>query len=160
MRKINRSLAGRSIRLQLICYISLFIVLPLSIGLVFLDFYLQNVIKDNQIRYDNYTVTQMRDHFDRVIEASNYCVSMMMINSDFLADLRIVNNDQKDYELYSARKGISNRITELENSVLNAIGGKLMILTESGYSISSYSISKTKSEYRDKNWYQDILDNE
>lgn len=159
-RKIAVDFKRKSIRSQLILYIGLFVVLPLCLGLMVLNFYLQRVVKENLMSYSSSSLAQIKDNADQVIEVTNYSASMLMINSEVLERLRIMNGEGEDsYEVHQAKTELSNRILEVESSVLNAFNGKMAILTNSGYLIGSNHLSRSKLEYEGEEWYQDILKN-
>lgn len=149
----------KGIRTQLIVYISIFVVLPLCLGLMVLNIYLQKVMSDSKVRFDSSSLLQIKNNADQIIEVMNYSTSMMMVNRDVLESLRLLGECSDSYELYRARSGLSGRIADLESSVLNAVDGKIAILTSDGYLISSYHLSKTNLDYEKEAWYDTILEN-
>lgn len=149
----------KGIRTQLIVYISIFVVLPLCLGLMVLNIYLQKVMSDSKVRFDSSSLLQIKNNADQIIEVMNYSTSMMMVNRDVLESLRLLGECSDSYELYRARSGLSGRIADLESSVLNAVDGKIAILTSDGYLISSYHLSKTNLDYEKESWYDTILEN-
>ena len=60
-----------------------------------------------------------------------------MINKNTLKNLRILEQDGDSYEIYQAKRELSNDISNVESSVLNAVNGKAAILTKTGYMIGS-----------------------
>ncbi len=59
--------------------------------------------------------------------------SMLMTNKNTLKNLRTLEQDGDSYEIYQAKRELSNDISDVESSVLNAVGGKVVILTKTGY---------------------------
>lgn len=149
----------KSIRSQLIFYMGIFVVFPLCMGLLLLNIYLQSVNNKRVNEYYSSAIQQIKGNADQVIEMVNYTTSMAMINKDILENLQIIADQESEYSTHLARKAILNYILELESTVLNAVSGKIAILTDEGYLISSGNISKTRVEYRDEQWYQRVLDN-
>lgn len=149
----------KGIRTQLIVYISIFVVLPLCLGLMVLNIYLQKVMSDSKVRFDSSSLLQIKNNADQIIEVMNYSTSMMMVNRDVLESLRLLGECSDSYELYRAKSSLSGRIADLESSVLNAVDGKIAILTSDGYLISSYHLSKTNLDYEKEAWYDTILEN-
>ena len=80
-----------------------------------------------------------------------------MINKNTLKNLRILEQDGDSYEIYQAKRELSNDISNVESSVLNAVNGKAAILTKTGYVIGSYTLSKTETDYEKEQWYQEVL---
>lgn len=147
------------IRTQLIVYISIFVVLPLCLGLMVINFYLQKVMNDNKVYFDSSSLLQIKNNADQIIEVMNYSTSMMMVNRDVLENLRLLGEYTDSYELYRAKASLSGRLSDLESSVLNAVDGKIAILTSNGYLISSYNLDKTNIDYENEEWYTSILKN-
>ena len=65
-----------------------------------------------------------------MVEVTNYATSMLMTNKNTLKNLRILEQDGDSYEIYQAKRELSNDISDVESSVLNAVGGKVVILTK------------------------------
>lgn len=137
----------------------LFVVLPLCLALMLLNFYLQKVTTENKINNETDLLSQIRDNTDQMIEVTNYATSMLMTNKNTLKNLRILEQDGDSYEIYQAKRELSNDISDVESSVLNAVGGKVAILTKKGYMIGSYTLSRTETNYEKEQWYQEILEN-
>ena len=150
---------NQSIRRQLTFYMGLFVVLPLCLALMLLNFYLQKVTTENKINNETDLLSQIRDNTDQMIEVTNYATSMLMTNKNTLKNLRILEQDGDSYEIYQAKRELSNDISDVESSVLNAVGGKVAILTKKGYMIGSYTLSRTETNYEKEQWYQEILEN-
>lgn len=150
---------NKSIRIQMIVYMGGFVILPLCLGLMILNIYLQKNISDNKANQQEALMLQIKDNAEQMIEVSNYATSMMMTNSEVLEGLNILENQEDSYEVYRAKVNLSVKISELESSVLNAVGGKIAVLTNSGYLIGSYNLSKTGIEYQGTDWYQQIIKN-
>lgn len=148
-----------SIRSQLIFYIGVFVVFPLCLGLFSLNAYLQKSSQENTMQYYSSVLSQIKDNADQMIEVTNYSTSMAMVDKEILDDLRLLSADNQTYQLYRAKTDISNYLGKLESSVLNAINGKMAILTATDYLIGSNSLSKTKSDYKNEAWYLRILEN-
>lgn len=150
---------NQSIRRQLTFYMGLFVVLPLCLALMLLNFYLQKVTTENKINNETDLLSQIRDNTDQMIEVTNYATSMLMTNKNTLKNLRILEQDGDSYEIYQAKRELPNDISDVESSVLNAVGGKVAILTKKGYMIGSYTLSRTETNYEKEQWYQEILEN-
>ena len=121
---------NQSIRRQLTFYMGLFVVLPLCLALMLLNFYLQKVTTENKINNETDLLSQIRDNTDQMVEVTNYATSMLMTNKNTLKNLRILEQDGDSYEIYQAKRELSNDISDVESSVLNAVGGKVVILTK------------------------------
>ena len=76
-----------------------------------------------------------------------------------LKNLRTLEQDGDSYEIYQAKRELSNDISNVESSVLNAVNGKVAILTKTGYVIGSYALSRTETDYEKEQWYQEVLKN-
>ncbi len=153
------NMQNKSIRIQFILYIGIFVILPLCIALMLLNIYLQRSIMKNKIEYNTTLLFQIKDNADRMIEITNYSTSMMMTNQSILEALYVMENSGESYELYKAKSLLSSKLSELESSVLNAVDGKIAILTKSKYLIGSHNLSKTKINFETQNWYNSILKN-
>ena len=137
---------NQSIRRQLTFYMGLFVVLPLCLALMLLNFYLQKVTTENKINNETDLLSQIRDNTDQMIEVTNYATCMLMTNKNTLKNLRILEQDGDSYEIYQAKRELSNDISDVESSVLNAVGGKVVILTKKG----EKNLGKTGSKYGDR----------
>ena len=156
----NRKNPGnQSIRRQLTFYMGFFVVLPLCLALMLLNFYLQKVTTENKINNETNLLSQIRDNADQMIEVTNYATSMLMTNKNTLKNLRTLEQDGDSYEIYQAKRELSNDISNVESSVLNAVNGKVAILTKTGYVIGSYALSRTETDYEKEQWYQEVLKN-
>ena len=123
---------NQSIRRQLTFYMGFFVVLPLCLALMLLNFYLQKVTTENKINNETNLLSQIRDNADQMIEVTNYATSMLMTNKNTLKNLRTLEQDGDSYEIYQAKRELSNDISKVESSVLNAVNGKVAILTKTG----------------------------
>ena len=157
--RMRRIMKKKTIRLQLIKYIGLFIIFPLCMGLMALNIYLQKITEDNKASYDISAVSQIRENADQMIEIINYATSMMMTNEEVMEDIRDLNGLEDGYRQYQAKSDLAERLSEMESSVLNPVEGKIAVLTSSGYLIGSYNLSRTSVDYKDKEWYRKILAN-
>lgn len=153
------SMQNKSIWIQFMVYTSFFVILPLCLALMLLSGYLRSSITKSKIKYDTTLLSQIKDNADRMIEVTNYSTSMMMTNQRVLEDLHIMEDSEDGYELYKAKTDLSAKLSEVESSVLNAVDGKIAILTKSGYLIGTNNISKTKINYEPEEWYKEILRN-
>lgn len=156
---IHFSLKHKSIRTQLIVYMGCFVVLPLCLALMVLNIYLQRITTENKTGYDTTLLSQIKANADQMIEVTNYSTSMMMTSKSVLENLRTMARSEDSYDLYQAKTQLSARLSEMESSVLNAVGGKIAILTDSGYLIGAHNLSRTSVEYEGENWYQQIRSN-
>lgn len=152
-------LVNKSIRSYLLIYMGVFVVLPLCLAFLFLNFYLQRVNTANKKSSDFTMISQIKDNADQMIEVSNYVTSMMMTNTTVVKDLQKLEAGSEAYEEYLSKEELSDRIMELESSVLNAVGGKLAVLTNKGYLIGAYNISRTNVSYKGEDWFEEILKN-
>ena len=84
---------NQSISRQLTFYMGLFVVLPLCLALMLLNFYLQKVTTENKINNETDLLSQIRDNTDQMIEVTNYATSMLMTNKNTLKNLRILEQD-------------------------------------------------------------------
>lgn len=150
---------NKSIRSHLLIYMGVFVVLPLGLAFMFLNFYLQRVNIANKKNNDYSMISQIKDNSEQMVEVSNYVTSMMMTSPAIIRNLRTLEGGNDTYQEYLAKGELSDRIMELESSVLNAIGAKLAVLTNKGYLIGAYNISQTNVNYNDKEWFDKILEN-
>lgn len=74
---------NQSIRRQLTFYMGLFVVLPLCLALMFLNFYLQKVTTENKINNETDLLSQIRDNTDQMIEVTNYATRRPLKKSFF-----------------------------------------------------------------------------
>mgnify|MGYP000028426705 CR=1 FL=1 len=95
---------NQSIRRQLTFYMGLFVVLPLCLALMLLNFYLQKVTTENKINNETDLLSQIRDNTDQMIEVANYATSMLMTNKNTLKNLRILEQDGVSVRDLSRRK--------------------------------------------------------
>ncbi|MGF6991026.1 two-component system sensor histidine kinase YesM [Lachnospiraceae bacterium PF1-21] len=149
----------KSIRSQLLIYMGVFVMLPMCFALLILNVYLQRVNTANKRNSDISTISQIKDNADQMIEVSNYATSMMMTNQEVINDLRELELNSNSYKTYLSKENLSNKISEIESSVLNAVGGKLALLTNNGYLIGTNNISKTVLFYDEESWFQTIKEN-
>ena len=61
--------------------------------------------------------------------------------------------------MFKAQQNILKQLEDLESASLNAIGVNMAVLTANGQIIGANYRSKTKVEYQDTEWYQNILNN-
>ena len=134
-------------------------ILPLCLGLMALNIYLQKITEENREAYETSAVSQMKANADQMIEIINYATSMMIMNRDVIDDIRVLNSVNDEYEGYNAKNDLSERLQEMESSVLNPVDGKIAVLTDSGYLIGSSNLSKTSVDYKGTKWYGRILEN-
>lgn len=132
---------------------------PLCLGLFILNAYLQKSSRENNIEYYSSVLSQIKDNADQMIEVINYSTSMTMVDKNILENLRRLSANEEGYQVYRARTEISNYLVQMESSVINAVNGKMAMLTDSGYLIGSNSLSKTKLDYKEASWYRRILEN-
>lgn len=149
----------KNIRTQMIRSIGMFVVLPLCVGLLLLNTYLQKFVEQNKETYAASVVTQIQENADKCIETANYITSSMLSNHKLLKNIRTMEATGDPYEKYIGRMEISDWILDIQSSVLNAAGGKMLVLTSDGYLIGSYSRSKTEVVYESRLWYQNIIKN-
>ena len=83
---------NQSIRRQLTFYMGLFVVLPLCLALMLLNFYLQKVTTENKINNETDLLSQIRDNTDQMIEVTNYATSMLMTNKNIVMMLIGIDN--------------------------------------------------------------------
>ncbi|SCP99919.1 Histidine kinase [Anaerobium acetethylicum] len=159
MKKYTINIHKKGIRAHLLVYIGFFVVLPLCLGLIILNFYLQKSMNETQKTYDVSTLSQIKNTMDQILETTNYTTSMLMTNKDMLTDLRTLQSWNEDYGVYTAKRSISAKLSELESSTLNAVGVKIAILTSEGDLIGPHIQSKTEVDYHQKSWYQEIIKN-
>jgi two-component system sensor histidine kinase YesM len=148
-----------SIRSRMIFYIGMYIALPLMAGLIVLNALVQHYITESKESKDSSLLGQMRDSSDRLLESSNYCIGMLLMNQDVLHELKVINDNEDGYDLYRAKKDLSSNISAVESALLNAIGGKIMFLTDNDYLIGTGNIGKTTIDYKNEEWYRRILEN-
>ena len=65
-----------------------------------------------------------------MIEVTNYATSMLMTNKNTLKNLRILEQTGIPTRSIRRKRELSNDISDVESSVLNAVGGKVAILTK------------------------------
>lgn len=95
---------NQSIRRQLTFYMGLFVVLPLCLALMLLNFYLQKVTTENKINNETNLLSQIRDNADQMIEVTNYATSMLMNKQKYAEEPADFRTRRDSYEIYQAEK--------------------------------------------------------
>lgn len=158
MKRWNSSKIG--IRTQFLVFTGVLVILPLCIGLFVLNFYLQNTLTERQKSLAVSTMTQIKNNMDNMLETMNYTTSMLMINEEFLEDMReLFDSEEGSYASFQAQKDISKQLQDLESASLNAVGVSMAVLTEGGRLIGVNYRSRTNVVYQGEEWFQKILDN-
>ena len=150
---------NQSIRRQLTFYMGFFRGAAAVPGFDASEFLSSEGYHGNKINNETNLLSQIRDNADQMIEVTNYATSMLMTNKNTLKNLRTLEQDGDSYEIYQAKRELSNDISNVESSVLNAVNGKVAILTKTGYVIGSYALSRTETDYEKEQWYQEVLKN-
>ena len=147
------------IRISLIRLVSLLVILPLCSMIVFLSMQMSSYLTRKTVQDNETFITQIATNADQFIEVINYATSMLMVNQDTLHHLRTINTSKEGYTHYQARDALSKQLTDIESSIMNAVNGKIAVLTTSGYLISSFNISRADKDYSQEQWYLDTLEN-
>ena len=92
---------NQSIRRQLTFYMGLFVVLPLCLALMLLNFYLQKVTTENKINNETGLLSQIRDNTDQMIEVTNYATSTVSYTHLSFYDIM---NRNREFSLRRVRK--------------------------------------------------------
>lgn len=158
MRWIVRYFSRRSIRTNLLLSVGLLILMPLCVSLVALGIYLRENTIRNTISTNQMLTVQVADAIDNTIYEVNYVTSMLMVDSSMLENMRNVN-EREEYTNYRARRDISQRIVETESSILNAVEGKIVILSANGYLLASNNLGKSPTDFEGEEWYNEVLRN-
>lgn len=161
MKKKDRRKQKPSINANLVRLVSLLVILPLCIVIVFLSFQLSSYLTSQTIRNNEAFLTQIAANDDQLIETVNYATSMLMINNDCMQNLRVIRSDAdvSTYRHYQARDALSRQIRDIENAIMNAVNGKIAILTENGYLITPSNISRSVRDYKSAPWYTEARSN-
>ena len=120
------------IKASLIRLVSLLVILPLCTVIIFLSVQLSSYLTNRIIQNNNAFLSQIATNDDQLIETINYATSMLMINNDCMQNLRIIKTDANvnTYRHYQARDTLSRQIRDIENAIMNAVDGRIAVLTE------------------------------
>ena len=149
------------INASLIRLVSLLVILPLCIVIVLLNLQLSSYLTSRIIQNNDAFLSQIATNDDQLIETINYATSMLMINNDCMQNLRIIKADAevKTYKHYQARNALSRQLREIENAIMNAVDGRIAVLTENGYLITPSNISRSARDYKGEPWYTEAMAN-
>jgi len=146
---------------SLIRLVSLLVILPLCTVIIFLSVQLSSYLTNRIIQNNNAFLSQIATNDDQLIETINYATSMLMINNDCMQNLRIIKTDAdvNTYRHYQARDTLSRQIRDIENAIMNAVDGRIAVLTENDYLITPSNISRSTRDYKNESWYLDAQTN-
>lgn len=104
-------------------------------------------------------MNHIADSADKYIETVNYATSMLLIDEEVLLSMRTLYSSVDDYARYKAKINLIKELGSLESSIMNAVNGKIAILTADNQYISFSHISSTRNTYQHEKWYTSTLDN-
>ena len=159
MKTHTNSKQNPGIRISLIRLVSLLVILPLCSMIVILSMQMSSYLTRRTVQNNEAFITQIATNTDQFIDVINYATSMLMVNQDTLQHLRTINSTEEGYAHYQARNALSKQLTDIESSIMNAVNGKIAILTTSGYLISSFNIGRADKDYSLESWYIDTIEN-
>lgn len=136
------------IQMLLLQCMMIFVILPLFAFMLFLCINLKKRVDDSAVSSAQAYAQQIADNTQRMLEVSNYVVSSLMMDTDVLLSLKQLQSREDSYAQYRQRADLSQKLSALENSVLNAVNGNLLIVTPSGDVISSVNILTGKEGLR------------
>ena len=96
---------------------------------------------------------------DQFVEVVNYATSMFLINQTVLNNLRVLHDSSDEYQRYLATNSLSKELGNLESSIMNAVNGKIAVLTTQNQLISFGHLGYTRNDYQQEPWYLDALRN-
>ncbi|MDL2206056.1 histidine kinase [Eubacteriales bacterium OttesenSCG-928-N13] len=142
------------IRKNLVRSVTMLVILPLVAVIAFLSVQVGVNTQRQTLTANETYVAQIATNIDQVVEVVNYATSKLMLNLEVLSDLRTVNRYGPDsYAWYVALRRLSQQVENLESSIMNAVGGKLMLLTRDNYLIHYTYMGRTASDYTTEDWY-------
>ena len=126
----------RTIKARLIRSISLLVIFPLCLAIIVLSVILSVWLRQSEKTSVTFQTDQVASSMDQFVEVVNYATSMFLINQDVLNNLRVLHDSSNEYQRYLATNYLSKELGNLESSIMNAVNGKIAILTSTNQLIS------------------------
>lgn len=149
----------RTIKASLIRSISLLVIFPLCLAIIVLSVILSVWLRQSEKTSVTFQMDQVASSMDQFVEVVNYATSMFLINQDVLNNLRVLHDSSNEYQRYLATNYLSKELGNLESSIMNAVNGKIAILTSKNRLISFGHLGYTRNNYQRESWYLDTLRN-
>ncbi len=142
------------IRKKLVRYVSLYVILPLFVIIVLLSAQAGVYMRRQTLTANETYAAQLATNIDQLVEIVNYATSKLLVNQQLLADMRTVNRSGlDDYEWYVALRRLSQQVEDVESSIMNAVSGKLILLTRNNYIIHYTQMGEARQDYVREDWY-------
>lgn len=148
-----------TIRASLIRSISLLVILPLCLVIILLSVILSIWLRQSAKTNAIFQADQVASSMDQFVEVVNYATSMFLINQTVLNNLRVLHDSSDEYQRYLATNSLSKELGNLESSIMNAVNGKIAVLTTQNQLISFGHLGYTRNDYQQEPWYLDALRN-
>lgn len=148
-----------TIKASLIRSISLLVILPLCLVIIFLSIILSIWLRQSTKTNVIFQADQVASSMDQFVEVVNYATSMFLTNQDVLNNLRVLHDSTDEYQRYLATNSLSKELGNLESSIMNAVNGKIAVLTSQNQLISFGHLGYTRNDYQKEPWYLDTLRN-
>lgn len=138
----------------LLSFMTAFVILPLCIFIVYSCIDMQKRVSDNAIENNLSYAQQIANNVNQMVKLSNYLTSSLMMDSDVLMSLRSLQNDQDSYEQYIIRSRLTEKLAVAESTIMNAAGGKLLLVAATGHVISSSNRIAPEDFDQQSEWIQ------
>ena len=148
-----------TIRASLIRSISLLVILPLCLVIILLSVILSIWLRQSAKTNAIFQADQVASSMDQFVEMVNYATSMFLTNQTVLNNLRVLHDSSDEYQRYLATNSLSKELGNLESSIMNAVNGKIAVLTTQNQLISFGHLGYTRNDYQQEPWYIDALRN-
>lgn len=148
-----------TIRASLIRSISLLVILPLCLVIIFLSVILSIWLRQSAKTNVIFQADQVASSMDQFVEVVNYATSMFLTNQIVLSNLRVLHDSSDEYQRYLATNSLSKELGNLESSIMNAVNGKIAVLTTQNQLISFGHLGYTRNDYQQESWYLYALRN-
>lgn len=145
-----------SIKCSMIVSIVLGVLLPLFVALLVLSALLQRATASSTMEAYQMMFDQNVRAIDSAILQSNYASSAMITYTENNQLLKDYDQATNEYDRSVAKKKIRDMIRNSEITNLAGFGGKLMILMNDGYLISSEKAVKMNTDFSDAAWMQKV----
>lgn len=145
-----------SIKCSMIVSIVLGVLLPLFVALLVLSALLQRATASSTMEAYQMMFDQNVRAIDSAILQSNYASSAMITYTENNQLLKGYDQATNEYDRSVAKKKIRDMIGNSDITNLAGFGGKLMILMNDGYLISSEKAVKMNTDFSDAAWMKKV----
>ena len=145
-----------SIKCSMIVSIVLGVLLPLFVALLVLSALLQRATASSTMEAYQMMFDQNVRAIDSAILQSNYASSAMITYTENNQLLKDYDQATNEYDRSVAKKKIRDMIGNSDITNLAGFGGKLMILMNDGYLISSEKAVKMNTDFSDAAWMKKV----